>query len=185
MKNSPAAVALTDEVTRFENEIRRLAFALASQVLRQELDRKLPELGLELRPRDEQPQARRAPQPEPERTEPEPERTDLAAEMVAPHAETLPAEAPGPSAVGETVETPAVPPAAPAGSKRARWTRETIIAELATWTSKGTVIDAGFMTRHGPPGLVAATRRVFGRFEAAMNVVALHLAKLDPVSPPR
>ena len=64
------------------------------------------------------------------------------------------------------------------------WTRESIINELATWMSSGTAIDAPFMTRHGPPGLVAATRRVFGRFEAALNVAALHFAKLHPEGPP-
>jgi hypothetical protein len=51
-------------------------------------------------------------------------------------------------------------------------------------SSKGTVLDASFLTRHGPPGLVAATRRVFGRFDAAMNVAALHVSKLQPDGPP-
>jgi hypothetical protein len=50
--------------------------------------------------------------------------------------------------------------------------------------SSGTVIDAPFVTRHGPPGLVAATRRVFGRFEAALNVAGLHVSKLYPDGPP-
>jgi hypothetical protein len=77
------------------------------------------------------------------------------------------------------------PSPAPDPRKRKRWTRETIVAELATWmSSKGTVLDASFLTRHGPPGLVAATRRVFGRFDAAMNVAALHVSKLQPDGPP-
>ena len=61
--------------------------------------------------------------------------------------------------------------------RRSPWTRETIVVELSTWVSKGTVVDASFLTRHGPPGLVAATKRIFGRFEAAMNVVALQQSK--------
>ncbi|HEX8109681.1 MAG TPA: hypothetical protein VF516_18245 [Kofleriaceae bacterium] len=65
-----------------------------------------------------------------------------------------------------------------------RWTRDSIVSELATWMLSGTVIDAQFMTRHGPKGLVAAVRRVFGRFEAALNVAALHNAKLYPEGPP-
>ncbi len=65
-----------------------------------------------------------------------------------------------------------------------RWTRDSIVSELATWMLSGTVIDAQFMTRHGPKGLVAAIRRVFGRFEAALNVAALHNAKLYPEGPP-
>ena len=62
--------------------------------------------------------------------------------------------------------------------------RESIIGELATWLLSGTAIDAAFMARHGPPGLVAAARRVFGRFEAAMNVAVLHNARLYPEGPP-
>jgi len=64
------------------------------------------------------------------------------------------------------------------------WTRESIINELTTWTLSGTMIDAQFLTRHGPPGLVAAIRRVFGRFEAALNVAALNVSKLYPDGPP-
>jgi hypothetical protein len=92
--------------------------------------------------------------------------------------------APSPSAAAST--TTSTPPSpAPDSRKRKRWTRETIVAELATWmSSKGTVLDASFLTRHGPPGLVAATRRVFGRFDAAMNVAALHVSKLQPDGPP-
>jgi hypothetical protein len=81
--------------------------------------------------------------------------------------------------------TPPTPPTPPAGSrKHAPWTRESIIKELASWMLSGTVIDAPFVTRHGPPGLVAATRRVFGRFEAALNVAGLHVSKLYPDGPP-
>jgi hypothetical protein len=80
---------------------------------------------------------------------------------------------------------PEPPPALPAGGRgRTPWTRERIISELATWMLSGTAIDAQFMTRHGPKGLVAAIRRVFGRFEAALNVAALHNAKLYPEGPP-
>ena len=64
------------------------------------------------------------------------------------------------------------------------WTRESIVNELANWMLSGTAIDATFVTRHGPPGLVAATRRVFGRFDAALNVAALHVSKLYPDGPP-
>jgi hypothetical protein len=76
------------------------------------------------------------------------------------------------------------PPDRPTGRKRVAWTREAIIEELATWMMGGTAIDATFVTRHGPPGLVAATRRIFGRFDAALNVAGLHLSKLYPDGPP-
>jgi hypothetical protein len=81
--------------------------------------------------------------------------------------------------------TPELPPDSPIGGrKRAPWTRESIINELTTWMSNGTAIDAPFMSRHGPRGLVAATRRIFGRFEAALNVAALNVSKLYPDGPP-
>jgi hypothetical protein len=72
----------------------------------------------------------------------------------------------------------------PSGRGRAQWTRDAIIDELATWMASGTVIDAAFVTRHGPPGLVAAARRIFGRFEAALNVAGLRVSQLYPDGPP-
>jgi hypothetical protein len=41
-------------------------------------------------------------------------------------------------------------------------------------------VDAQFMKRHGPRGFVSATLKVFGRFDAALNVAALQLSKLYP-----
>jgi hypothetical protein len=95
-----------------------------------------------------------------------------------------PAAAPEPAPAPVTT-SPEQPAAAPAGGrKRAAWTRETVVNELASWLLSGTAIDATFVARHGPPGLVAATRRIFGRFEAALNVAALHISKLYPDGPP-
>lgn len=96
---------------------------------------------------------------------------------------------PKPRAIA-AVEAPvqqAVPPAqAPRGPGRiARWTREAIVEELVTWMISGTTVDAAFLTRHGPPGLVAAARRIFGRFEAALNVAAIQVAARYPDGPPR
>jgi hypothetical protein len=72
------------------------------------------------------------------------------------------------------------PGSAKRGGKRVRWTREAIIEELSSWILSGTAIDASFVKRHGPPGLVPAALRVFGRFDAALNVASLHVAKLYP-----
>jgi hypothetical protein len=81
-------------------------------------------------------------------------------------------------------DVPASPAAAvapaPACGKAPAWGRDRIVAELAALLASGTAIDARFVARHGPPGLAAATRRMFGRFDAALNVAALHLAKLYP-----
>ncbi|TMQ15325.1 MAG: hypothetical protein E6J91_13540 [Deltaproteobacteria bacterium] len=89
-------------------------------------------------------------------------------------------------AVASATSAPREPPLnLPAGDRRrARWTRNTIITELATWLLSGTAIDAQFMMRHGPRGLVAAARRVFGRFDAGLNVASLHNGKLYPDGPP-
>jgi len=94
-----------------------------------------------------------------------------------------PAGAPDAAAAPAAV-TPEAPPGPPAGRGRTRWTRDTIISELATWLLSGTAIYAQFMTRHGPKGLVVAIRRVFGRFDAALNLAALHNARLYPEGPP-
>ena len=85
-------------------------------------------------------------------------------------------------AAGEA--TRAGPASSPSGSKRVQWTREAIIDELARWMVTGTAIDAPFVKRNGPPGLVPAAIRVFGRFDAALNVAGLHVAKLYPAGPP-
>jgi hypothetical protein len=45
-------------------------------------------------------------------------------------------------------------------------------------------LDASFLTRRGQAQLVAAARRIFGRFDAALNVANLHLASLYPDGPP-
>lgn len=97
------------------------------------------------------------------------------------------ASAPAPA--GSAAPAATTPAPAPAGSatgrrKRMQWTREAIVDELARWILSGTAIDASFVTRHGPPGLVPAARRVFGRFDAALNVAGLHVAKLYPDGPP-
>lgn len=64
------------------------------------------------------------------------------------------------------------------------WTRDAIVNELTTWLASGTSIDASFVKRYGPPGLVAATKRIFGRFDAALNVAALQVSKMYPDGPP-
>jgi hypothetical protein len=77
------------------------------------------------------------------------------------------------------VIAPPAPEERETGGKH-KWTRDTIVNELATWLASGTTIDAAFVTRHGPAGLVAATRRIFGRFDAALNVASLHVSKMYP-----
>ena len=160
MTRSDNRAALSNEVARFHAEVRRLALGAVRAVLEQELDRK------RAKPRPARPRAS------------VPGRSKATAVPAA----TTPERSPAPPAIAPApVEAHAQPPGPPAGKrKRVTWTRETIIDELATWMLSGTAIDATFVARHGPPGLVAATRRVFGRFDAALNVAALHLSKLYP-----
>ena len=84
----------------------------------------------------------------------------------------------------DSTAVPGKPASATGRGKRVRWTREAIINELASWMLSGTAIDASFVKRHGPPGLVPAALRVFGRFDAALNVAGLHVARLYPAGPP-
>jgi len=190
MRRPANHAALTDEVARFQAEVRRLALATVAEVVKQELERKLAE----------RPPARARARA--------PGRTDTAAAPAArsrkqpvtaatrARDQTTPAGAPGeqmtlpidrPVDATATTAGPQQPstPAAPGSRKRVPWTREAIINELATWMLSGTAIDATFVQRYGPPGLVAAARRVFGRFDAALNVAGLHISKLYPDGPPQ
>jgi hypothetical protein len=171
MRRSANRTALTDEVARFQAEVQRLALAAAQAILREEIDRRLAKV------KPAQPRA------------PKPARSDAAAGAGAGTAAVVPAaampEAAAPAAALPATEPPREQtPGKPAGRKRVPWTREAIIEELASWMMGGTAIDATFVTRHGPPGLVAATRRIFGRFDAALNVAGLHVSRLYPDGPP-
>ena len=166
MRHPDPRAALTEEVARFQADIRRLALAAAHEILRQELDCRLARLSAPARRRAliATPPAARASEPAREAPAPaEPAAREPAAAVPAA------AAAPGPAANGK---------------RRSPWTREAIIEELASWMASGTAIDAAFVARHGPPGLVAATRRIFGRFDAALNVAGLHFSKLYPDGPP-
>lgn len=155
MTRSDNPAALTDEVARFQAEVRRLALAAVQAIIKEELDRKRAAL----------PAARSTPR---------------ASKAAAREQIPLPLPPPPPP--------PAQPSAAPSsstgGKKRVQWTHDSIVSELASWMSSGTAIDAAFLSRHGPPGLVPAARRIFGRFEAALNVAGLHFSKLNPEGPP-
>jgi hypothetical protein len=170
MIRSEQHAMLTEEVARFQAEVRRLALSVAQSIVQQELDRR----------RVKRPVGR---PPAPQRTQRMPRATKPAPLAAAPRPAppTTPSEPTGAAAAPTTGATAT---AAPTG-KRGKWTRETIINELATWMLSGTAIDAAFVTRHGPPGLVAAARRVFGRFEAALNVAGLRVSELYPDGPPQ
>jgi hypothetical protein len=172
MRRSDDRAALTDVVARFQAEVRELALATVQAVIKQELERKLAKQPA---------RTRRASA----RTDASATRTRDAAPAATGEQLTLP--------IGTPTDAPAAAPApttAPATTatgtrKRVPWTREAIINELATWMLSGTAIDATFVRRYGPPGLVAAARRVFGRFDAALNVAGLHVSKLYPDGPPQ
>ncbi len=80
------------------------------------------------------------------------------------------------------VSEPATAPQ-PTSAKRS-WTRDAIVSELATWLMSGTAVEASFLMRHGPRGLVAAAKKTFGRFDAALNVASLQVSKMYPDGPP-
>jgi hypothetical protein len=202
MKRFDIRAAVDEELARFEEEVRTLAYAIARAVLREELESKPLQLVLKPLPATTGRQAKRladepdepiAPRAEPKATRRK--RAELAdeAEPAAPEAvpqlelQLANAGAASDAAAAAPPPAPAAPapqPRAPEGQKRVQWTRESIINELATWVSSGTAIDAAFMARHGPRGLVAAARKIFGRFEAAMNLTALHLSKVSAENPP-
>jgi hypothetical protein len=188
MRRSDNRAALTDEVARFQDDVRELAFAIVRAIVQQELDRKraqLPpaQLGAGM-PGGTDTTA--VPVTAKKRKQPT-ARTHEQLVMETMLEQPTAARAVEQSAATEqpAAATSAQPAASPAtGRKRVAWTRESIISELASWMLSGTAIDASFVARYGPRGLVAATRRVFGRFEAALNVAGLHVSKLYPDGPP-
>jgi len=89
----------------------------------------------------------------------------------------------------ERQERTALPPPVqetiPIGAgRKPTWTREAIIEQLVPFLVGKTAVDATFISRHGPRGLVAAARKTFGRFEAAMNVASLRVSQLYPDGAP-
>jgi hypothetical protein len=191
MRPSGTPTAMIDEVARFQAEVRRLAFAAVRMIIQHELDRR-PAKPETARPRKRQPArpAKREPTRQLELGFAPAKDHQLALPLarqteIQPEPASAGSTDPPDAAVVPVAVTPEPPPEAPTGRrKRVPWTRESIVSELTTWMLSGTAIDAQFLTRHGPPGLVAAIRRIFGRFEAALNVAALNVSKLYPDGPP-
>ena len=159
---------LTDAVASFQAEVTRLAFSVADAIVRAELAR-----------REAVPMVRPPGRP---RAVPGPH---------APATPSVPRVAQDDGAettrIGDTSSRMSGAESAPTSGpgKRTPWTRESIIELLASSIASGAPVDAAFMTRNGPRGLVAATRRVFGRFEAALNIAAIQVSKLYPEGAPR
>jgi hypothetical protein len=189
MRPTEAPAALAEVVARFQAEAERLAYAAVRAVIEQELARRgarsapsRPRIGTPKKrtPRQLAPAIAMTPRRQLElsfgqaaagtRADSGHEREQRSELRAATDSRPTTAEQPSDLIAGRR--------------GRAHWTRDNIVSELATWLLGGTVIDAAFMTRHGPKGLVAAARRVFGRFDAALNVAALHNAKLYPEGPP-
>ena len=196
MRPTETRTALSEAVARFQAEAERLAFAAVRAVIEQELARRSARAEPS-RPRKGAAKKRNQRQLTLALTATPKRQLELS--FVQANAVGVAVRAGVPDESGHEPEprseleaaTDAKPATAqqPLGlltGRRGRvsWTRDTIVTELAAWLLGGTVIDAAFMTRHGPKGLVAAARRVFGRFDAALNVAALHNAKLYPEGPP-
>lgn len=90
-----------------------------------------------------------------------------------------------PQSAAEAPLIDAVKPASSAqrGSKRIVWTADSVIDALVPFVKSRMEVDASFVKRHGPKGLVAAAIRFFGRYPAALNRASLHAAKLAASEP--
>jgi len=185
MRPTEARTALAEAVARFQAEAERLALAAVHAVIEQELARRgaraKPSRPRKGRPKKgSQRQLTLALAAGPKRQLELSFGQANAVGVVQPRGELEAATDARPTTAQQALS----PLAGRKGQGRIHWTRETIVSELAASLLGGTSIDAAFMTRHGPKGLVAAARRVFGRFDAALNVAALHNAKLYPEGPP-
>lgn len=81
-------------------------------------------------------------------------------------------------------EAPEPPAPAVSAAKRQVWTRESVIEELATWLLTSPSVEASFIARHGRRGLVGNAKKIFGRFDAALNAANLRIAQKYPQGPP-
>ena len=196
MRRSGRPTDLPGAVAAFQAEVQRLAFAAVRAVIKEEiaLRRARPERA---RPHKGRLVQQRAGQLELGFTQAPQRQLELplaqpAAAEAGLHPESQVKTQPELARAGKADAADALltatedqqPGVAVGGRGRPRWTRDAIISELATWLLSGTAIDAQFMARHGPRGLAAAARRIFGRFDAALNLAALHNAKLYPDGPP-
>jgi hypothetical protein len=124
-----------------------------------------------------------------QRVRPPRRRRTVAAAPTAPAPSAAPAARPTEPAASPAAGPPSLEPiagataGAPTDARRARWTRETVIAELCEWLLGG-IVEPAVLRRHGKPGLVTAATRIFGRFDSALNVANLQLAKQYPDGPP-
>ena len=146
---------LLEEFSRFQESVRTLAVGIIDSLIRQELQHRLDALRLDA------PKASR--------------RSRVS--------RSRPAEAKPPQ-TPEQISQAEIREVLANNGRRRLWTRDTIVNELVGWLVSGTTIDAAFVTRHGPPGLVSATRKIFGRFDAALNVAGLEVAKRYPDGAP-
>jgi hypothetical protein len=155
-------VSLTEELARFEAAVEAAAWAIVAEVLATEVQRRAQQAT---------PTPIATPTPPPIAT---PVLTPIAPPVLTPIA------TPTPVAAADAAAEPA--PAPPASGRRPRWTQATIVDELCTWLLGGTAVEASYLRRHGPPGLVAAAKRLFGRFDAALNAANLSWPSATPTA---
>jgi hypothetical protein len=203
------AQALSEVFTQFQVELQRMALQIVDDVMRREAERqraRAPKRKPALPAKAERKRGRKAGSSRKEpagrkagagrkepasRKEPagrKPRRgrrsSGVQLELVPTELAAAPEVTTGEAAPTATEQQGTASTPSAVGGKRRQWTRENIVEELANWLVNGNAVDASFVTRHGPPGLAAAARRIFGRFDAALNVAGLHVAKLYPDGPP-
>lgn len=152
MPRTPPDASLARSVERFKNDVRRFAHDLARSVLETEFARASAAAVS---------------------TAAKPRKRRKTKNAVAP----VPPAAPTKAAVSAPSRSRDADPAdvEPTQSPR-EWTREGVIAELGQWLITSKDVDAAFLKRHGPRGLVDAAKRIFGRFDAALNAANLAIA---------
>jgi hypothetical protein len=179
MPRSLGSAALSDRISQFETDLRDAVWELALSVLQKEYVR-----------RASAPASQSGRPGHPSQTRKAKRGRGAAARRSRPVARTEPR----PTAVVEAAPVEAIvveaappadaAPAAPAKKGRPAWTKERVVEELGNWIIQDPVIDAATLTRRNQSALVAAARRLFGRFDAALNAANLHLAELYPDGPP-
>lgn len=177
---------MQEAIARFEGELRELALTLAREVVAREAARRAGAVQGKGAP------ARRRGRPAKEargsgKRGGKKERRKAAAQQLPlqlPPPPSRPASEVVTEAAAPAPATAAQPaPSAQRSSKRIVWTADSVIDALVPFVKSRMEVDASFVKRHGPKGLVAAAIRFFGRYPAALNRASLHAAKLAAAEP--
>jgi len=180
-----ASSPLVDCVAVFDAQLRELAWALAEDILAREFQLAGAAASATKRPRG---RGHVPTQQGAKRRRASAKQANAQMALVLEPAAAPAAASASPSSAAEAATDPQVPieaiQAQDVEPAPRSWSRERVITELAKWLLEEPGIDAATLNRRGQASLANWAKRIFGRFDAALNAANIHLAELYPDGPP-